>query len=63
MDFAIDQQQFLRATCRSSSSRTLTETRNLPTGDGTGLVMTGPGFVTKDNAADVIALQQGSPLT
>ena len=26
------------------------------TGNGQGLVMTGPGFVTKDNAADVIAL-------
>ena len=32
------------------------ETRNLPTGNGSGLIMTGPGFVTKDNAEAVIQL-------
>ena len=34
----------------------LFQTKNLPTGDGTGLIMTGPGFVTKDNADAVISL-------
>ena len=32
------------------------ETKNLPTGNGEGLIMTGPGFVTQKDAADVIAL-------
>jgi len=35
---------------------TYLETGNLMSGNGAGLVMTGPGFVTKDNAASVIAL-------
>ena len=56
MDFAIDQQQFIQGYLPIVILTNFVETRNLPTGDGTGLVMTGPGFVTKDNAADVIAL-------
>ncbi len=56
MDFAIDQQQFLQGYLPIVILTNFAETRNLPTGDGTGLIMTGPGFVTKDNAADVIAL-------
>ena len=56
MDFAIDQQQFLQGYLPIVILTQYAETRNLPTGDGTGLIMTGPGFVTKDNAADVIAL-------
>jgi simple sugar transport system substrate-binding protein len=56
MDFAIDQQQFLQGYLPIVILTNYAETRNLPTGNGTGLIMTGPGFVTKDNAADVIAL-------
>jgi simple sugar transport system substrate-binding protein len=56
MDFAIDQQQFLQGYLPIVILTNYVETRNLPTGDGTGLIMTGPGFVTKDNAAAVIAL-------
>ncbi|HEY0443531.1 MAG TPA: sugar ABC transporter substrate-binding protein [Candidatus Limnocylindrales bacterium] len=56
MDFAIDQQQFLQGYLPVVILVNYAETRNLPTGNGQGLVMTGPGFVTKDNAADVIAL-------
>jgi simple sugar transport system substrate-binding protein len=56
MDFAIDQQQFLQGYLPIVILTNYAETRNLPTGDGTGLIMTGPGFVTKDDAADVIAL-------
>jgi simple sugar transport system substrate-binding protein len=56
MDFAIDQQQFLQGYLPIVILTNYAETKNLPTGDGTGLIMTGPGFVTKDNAADVIAL-------
>jgi simple sugar transport system substrate-binding protein len=56
MDFAIDQQQFLQGYLPIVILTNYAETGNLPTGDGTGLIMTGPGFVTKDNAANVIAL-------
>ena len=56
MDFAIDQQQFIQGYLPIVILTQYAETRNLPTGDGTGLIMTGPGFVTKDNAADVISL-------
>jgi simple sugar transport system substrate-binding protein len=56
MDFAIDQQQFLQGYLPIVIITNYAETGNLPTGDGTGLIMTGPGFVTKDNAANVIAL-------
>lgn len=56
MDFAIDQQQFLQGYLPIVILVNYAETGNLPTGDGTGLIMTGPGFVTKDNAANVIAL-------
>jgi len=56
MDFAIDQQQFLQGYLPIVILTNYVETLNLPTGDGTGLIMTGPGFVTKDNAASVIAL-------
>jgi simple sugar transport system substrate-binding protein len=56
MDFAIDQQQFLQGYLPIVILTNYAETRNLPTGNGQGLIMTGPGFVTKDSAADVIAL-------
>jgi simple sugar transport system substrate-binding protein len=56
MDFAIDQQQFLQGYLPIVILTNWAETRNLPTGDGTGLIMTGPGFVTAENAEDVIAL-------
>ncbi len=56
MDFAIDQQQFLQGYLPIVILTNYAETRNLPTGNGQGLIMTGPGFVTADNAADVIAL-------
>ena len=56
MDFAIDQQQFIQGYLPIVMLVMYAETRNLATGNGAGLVMTGPGFVTKDGAADVIAL-------
>jgi simple sugar transport system substrate-binding protein len=56
MDFAIDQQQYIQGYDALAFMVQYVQTRNLPTGDGTGLIMTGPGFVTKDNAADVISL-------
>jgi len=56
MDFAIDQQQYLQGYMPIAILVQYAETRNLPTGDGTGLIMTGPGFVTQADAADVIAL-------
>jgi simple sugar transport system substrate-binding protein len=56
MDFAIDQQQFIQGYLPIVMLVMYAETRNLATGNGQGLVMTGPGFVTKDGAADVIAL-------
>jgi simple sugar transport system substrate-binding protein len=56
MDFAIDQQQFLQGYLPIVILTNYAETRNLPTGNGEGLIMTGPGFVTQADAADVIAL-------
>lgn len=56
MDFAIDQQQFIQGYLPIVIITNYAETRNLPTGNGQGLVMTGPGFVTAESAADVIAL-------
>ena len=56
MDFAIDQQQFIQGYLPIVMLVMYAETRNLMSGNGAGLVMTGPGFVTKANAADVIAL-------
>ena len=56
MAFAIDQQQFLQGYLPIVILTNYAETKNLPTGNGQGLIMTGPGFVTADNAADVIAL-------
>ena len=56
MDFAIDQQQFLQGYLPIVILTAYAETRNLPTGNGQGLVMTGPGFVTKDDAEAVIGL-------
>ena len=47
MAFAIDQQQFLQGYLPIVILTNWAETRNLPTGDGTGLIMTGPGFVTR----------------
>ena len=55
MDFAIDQQQFLQGYLPIRSATMWAETRNLPTGNGSGLIMTGPGFVTKDDAEAVIS--------
>jgi simple sugar transport system substrate-binding protein len=56
MDFAIDQQQFIQGYLPIVMLVQYAETRNLATGNGAGLVMTGPGFVTKENAEAVIAL-------
>ena len=56
MEFAIDQQQFLQGYLPIVILTNYAQTRNLPTGDGSGLIMTGPGFVTQADAADVIAL-------
>ena len=56
MAFAIDQQQFIQGYLPIVILTNYAQTRNLPTGDGTGLIMTGPGFVTQADAADVIAL-------
>ena len=56
MDFAIDQQQFIQGYLPIVMLVQYAETGNLMSGNGAGLVMTGPGFVTKDNAASVIAL-------
>ncbi|MEJ7748612.1 MAG: sugar ABC transporter substrate-binding protein [Candidatus Limnocylindrales bacterium] len=56
MDFAVDQQQFIQGYLPIVMLVQYAETRNLATGNGQGLVMTGPGFVTKENAEAVIAL-------
>jgi simple sugar transport system substrate-binding protein len=56
MDFAIDQQQFLQGYLPIVILTNYAETKNLPTGDGTGLIMTGPGFVTQADAEAVIGL-------
>ncbi len=56
MEFAIDQQQYIQGYLPIVILTTYAETRNLPTGNGQGLVMTGPGFVTKANAEAVISL-------
>jgi simple sugar transport system substrate-binding protein len=56
MDFAIDQQQYIQGYDSLMFMIQFIQTKNLPTGDGTGLIMTGPGFVTKDNADAVISL-------
>ncbi|MBA2315918.1 MAG: sugar ABC transporter substrate-binding protein [Chloroflexi bacterium] len=56
MEFAVDQQQFIQGYLPIVFLTTYAETRNLPTGNGQGLLMTGPGFVTKDNAEAVIGL-------
>ncbi len=56
MDFAIDQQQFIQGYLPIVMLVQYAETRNLATGNGAGLVMTGPGFVTAENAEAVIAL-------
>ena len=56
MDFAIDQQQYIQGYDALAFMVQYLQTKNLPTGNGMGLVMTGPGFVTKDNAEAVISL-------
>jgi simple sugar transport system substrate-binding protein len=56
MDFAIDQQQFLQGYLPIVILTNYAETKNLPTGNGTGLIMTGPGFVTQADAEAVIGL-------
>ena len=64
MDFAIDQQQFLQGYLPIVILTNYAETQNLPTGNGQGLIMTGPGFVTQADAEAVIAPRgEGSPLT
>ena len=50
MDFAIDQQQFLQGYLPIVILTNYAETKNLPTGNGEGLIMTGPGFVTQKDA-------------
>jgi simple sugar transport system substrate-binding protein len=56
MDFAIDQQQFLQGYLPIVILTNYAETKNLPTGNGQGLIMTGPGFVTQADAEAVIGL-------
>ena len=56
MAFAIDQQQFIQGYLPIVFLTVYAETRNLPTGNGQGLLMTGPGFVTQENAEAVIGL-------
>lgn len=56
MDFAIDQQQYVQGYLPIVMLTQYAQTKNLMTGNGQGLIMTGPGFVTADNAADVISL-------
>jgi len=56
MAFAVDQQQFIQGYLPIVFLTTYAETRNLPTGNGQGLLMTGPGFVTAENAEAVIGL-------
>ena len=56
MAFAIDQQQFIQGYLPIVLLTNYAETRNMPTGNGQGLLMTGPGFVTQENAEAVIGL-------
>ena len=56
MDFAIDQQQFLQGYLPIVILTNYAETKNLPTGNGQGLMMTGPGVVTQEDAEAVIGL-------
>ena len=56
MEFAVDQQQYIQGYDSLMFMIQYIQTKNLPTGDGTGLIMTGPGFVTQADAADVISL-------
>jgi simple sugar transport system substrate-binding protein len=56
MAFAVDQQQYIQGYDALAFMVQYIQTKNLPTGNGMGLVMTGPGFVTKDNAEAVISL-------
>jgi simple sugar transport system substrate-binding protein len=56
MLFAIDQQQFIQGYLPIVFLTVYAETRNLPTGNGQGLLMTGPGFVDESNAEAVIGL-------
>jgi simple sugar transport system substrate-binding protein len=56
MAFAIDQQQFIQGYLPIVLLTMYAETGNMPTGNGEGLLMTGPGFVTQENAEAVIDL-------
>jgi simple sugar transport system substrate-binding protein len=56
MVFAVDQQQFLQGYLPIVILTNYAETKNLPTGNGQGLIMTGPGFVTQADAEAVIGL-------
>jgi simple sugar transport system substrate-binding protein len=56
MEFAIDQQQYIQGYDALMFMIQYIQTKNLPTGNGQGLIMTGPGFVTKADAEAVISL-------
>ena len=56
MEFAIDQQQYLQGYLPIIFMNEYLKTRALPGGNNP--VLTGPGFVTRENAADVIALSE-----
>jgi simple sugar transport system substrate-binding protein len=55
MLFAIDQQQFLQGYLPIVFLTLFNENLNTP---GSDIIMTGPGFVTRDNAAEVIGLSE-----
>ena len=56
MDFAIDQQQYLQGYLPVVFLTKYMETLSLP--GGGGVVLTGPGFVTQDNAEEIIELSE-----
>ena len=56
MDFAIDQQQYLQGYLPIVFLTKYMETLSLP--GGGGVVLTGPGFVTQDNAEEIIELSE-----
>jgi simple sugar transport system substrate-binding protein len=56
MDFAIDQQQYLQGYLPVVFLTKYKETLALP--GGGGVVLTGPGFVTQDNAEEIIELSE-----
>ena len=56
MDFAVDQQQYLQGYLPVVFLTKYMETLSLP--GGGGVVLTGPGFVTQDNAEEIIELSE-----